>query len=252
MTSNLNNSVTATEQKGLVVITGASSGIGAALAKKMSAEGHPLLLLARRVERLEALGLEKCLCAKVDVTDQAQLEAAIAQAVEKFGPVDLLVNNAGVMLLGDVATQSASEWRQMFEVNVLALLNGMQAVLASMKANNHGTIVNVSSIAGRKTFANHAAYCGTKFAVHGLTENIREEVAGSQVRVITIAPGAVETELLSHTSSQEIIDGYEAWKTEMGSVLSADDVADSILFAYQMPQQVCIREIVLAATAQQP
>ena len=252
MTDKLSNSVTAADQKGLVVITGASSGIGAALAKKMSAAGHPLLLLARRVERLEALGLKNCLCAKVDVSDQSGLKAAIAKAVEKFGPVDLLVNNAGVMLLGDVANQQASEWQQMFEVNVLGLLNGMQAVLTDMKANNRGTIVNISSIAGRKTFANHAAYCGTKFAVHGLTENIREEVAESNVRVITIAPGAVETELLSHTSSQEIIDGYEAWKTEMGNVLSAEDVANSILFAYQMPQNVCVREIVLAATAQQP
>lgn len=140
----------------------------------------------------------------------------------------------------------------MFDVNVVGLLNGMQAVLSSMKTRNAGTIVNIISVAGRKTFGNHAAYCGTKFAVHAISENVREEVAGHNVRVTTIAPGAVETELLSHTTSDEIIGQYEAWKKDMGSVLAPSDVANAIAYAYQQPQQVCIREIVLAATAQQP
>lgn len=238
--------------KKLVVITGASSGIGEAIARRFSEEGHPLLLVARRVERLEALNLPNTLCEKVDVTDQASLITAIEKAEAQFGPADVLVNNAGVMLLGQIDTQDAAEWKRMFDVNVLGLLNGMHSVLASMKARNSGTIINISSIAGKKTFPDHAAYCGTKFAVHAISENVREEVAASNVRVTTIAPGAVETELLSHTTSQDIKDGYDAWKVDMGGVLAADDVARAVMFAYQQPQNVCIREIALASTKQQP
>lgn len=238
--------------KKLIVITGASSGIGAAIARRLSAEGHPLLLLARRVEQLEALDLPNTVCAKVDVTDKATFDDAIAKAEVLYGPVDGLVNNAGTMLLGQIDTQDANEWKTMFDVNVIGLLNGMQSVLAPMKARNSGTIINISSVAGRKTFGNHAAYCGTKFAVHAISENVREEVAEADVRVITIAPGAVETELLSHTTSDEIKAGYDSWKTEMGGVLAADDIARAVTFAYQQPQNVCIREIVLAPTRQQP
>ncbi|ELB2196332.1 TPA: SDR family oxidoreductase [Vibrio parahaemolyticus] len=238
--------------KKLVVITGASSGIGEAIARRFSEEGHPLLLVARRVERLEALNLPNTLCEKVDVTEQASLITAIEKAEAQFGPADVLVNNAGVMLLGQIDTQDAAEWKRMFDVNVLGLLNGMHSVLASMKARNSGTIINTSSIAGKKTFPDHAAYCGTKFAVHAISENVREEVAASNVRVTTIAPGAVETELLSHTTSQDIKDGYDAWKVDMGGVLAADDVARAVMFAYQQPQNVCIREIALAPTKQQP
>ncbi|EGR3203445.1 SDR family NAD(P)-dependent oxidoreductase [Vibrio parahaemolyticus] len=238
--------------KKLVVITGASSGIGEAIARRFSEEGHPLLLVARRVERLEALNLPNTLCEKVDVTDQASLITAIEKAEAQFGPADVLVNNAGVMLLGQIDTQDAAEWKRMFDVNVLGLLNGMHSVLASMKARNSGTIINISSIAGKKTFPDHAAYCGTKFAVHAISENVREEVAASNVRVTTIAPGAVETELLSHTTSQDIKDGYDAWKVDMGGVLAADDVARAVMFVYQQPQNVCIREIALAPTKQQP
>lgn len=234
--------------KKLVVITGASSGIGEAIARRFSEEGHPLLLVARRVERLEALNLPNTLCEKVNVTDQASLITAIEKAEAQFGPADVLVNNAGVMLLGQIDTQDAAEWKRMFDVNVLGLLNGMHSVLASMKARNSGTIINISSIAGKKTFPDHAAYCGTKFAVHAISENVREEVAASNVRVTTIAPGAVETELLSHTTSQDIKDGYDAWKVDMGGVLAADDVARAVMFAYQQPQNVCIREIALAPT----
>lgn len=234
--------------KKLIVITGASSGIGEAIARRLSDEGHPLLLLARRVDRLEALNLPNSLSVKVDVTDKASFDAAIAQGEAKFGPVDALINNAGAMLLGQIDTQDAQEWKTMFDVNVIGLLNGMQSVLAPMMERNTGTIINISSIAGKKTFPSHAAYCGTKFAVHAISENVREEVAASNVRVTTIAPGAVETELLSHTTSQEIKDGYDSWKEDMGGVLAADDIARAVAFAYQQPQNVCIREIALAPT----
>ena len=237
--------------KKLIVITGASSGIGEAIARRLSDAGHPLLLLARRVERLQALDLPNTLCEKVDVTDKSSFEAAIAKAEAQFGPTDCIVNNAGVMLLSPLDVQDSAEWKTMFDVNVMGLMNGMQAVLAPMKARQTGTIINISSIAGRKSFANHAAYCGTKFAVHAISENVREEVADFNVRVTTIAPGAVETELLSHTTSSDIIDGYEDWKGAMGGALSPDDVARSVEYAYQQPQGVCIREIVVCATRQQ-
>ncbi|GIU35090.1 SDR family oxidoreductase [Shewanella colwelliana] len=238
--------------KPLIVITGASSGIGAAMAQAFSVKGHPLLLLARRVEPMEALGLDNTLCISVDVTDATAMKDAIARAEKAFGPVGGLINNAGVMLLGAADVQDPAEWSQMLNINVMGVLNGIHAVLADMKARKTGTIINISSIAGRKTFPNHAAYCATKFAVHALTENIREEVAMDDVRMITIAPGAVETALLSHTTDEEIKAGYQEWKAFMGGVIEPTAVADAAVFAFEQPQNVCVREIVLAPTRQQP
>jgi NADP-dependent 3-hydroxy acid dehydrogenase YdfG len=238
--------------KPLIIITGASSGIGEAAARLFSAAGHPLLLLARRVERLEALQLPNTLSRRVDITDRAGLLTAVAEAQALFGPADALINNAGVMLLGEVTQQDPAQWEQMLDVNVKGLLNGIHAVVAGMVERKHGTIINVSSVAGRKTFPNHVAYVGTKFAVHGLSENLREELSPHNVRVVTIAPGAVDTELLSHTTDEEIKTGYRAWKQDMGgTVLNANDVASAIVYAYQQPQNVCIREMVMAATRQQ-
>jgi len=238
--------------KPLIIITGASSGIGEATARLLSAAGHPLLLLARRVERLEALELPNTLSRRVDITDRAALLAAVAEAEAQFGPADALINNAGVMLLGEMSKQDPAQWDQMLDVNVKGLLNGVHAVVSGMVERKHGTIINISSVAGRKTFPNHVAYVGTKFAVHGLSENLREELSPHNVRVITIAPGAVETELLSHTTDEAIKNGYQAWKQDMGgTVLSAEDVASAIAYAYQQPQNVCVREIVLTATRQQ-
>ena len=236
--------------KPLVVVTGASSGIGEAIARQMSEKGHPLLLLARRLERLTALDLPNTLCRKVDVTDRAAVKAAITEAEEKFGPVDCLINNAGLMQLGMAHEQDPAEWDNMIDVNIKGVLNGVHAVLAGMKARKSGTIINVSSVAGKKGFPSHVAYCGTKYAVHGLSETLREEVSDDSVRVITIAPGAVETELLGHTTSKDIIAGYESWKEGMGGVICANDIADCVSFVYSQPQNVCIRELVVTATRQ--
>lgn len=237
--------------KPLVVITGASSGIGAATAQAFSAAGHPLLLLSRRLDRMEQFGLPETLCIGVDVTDTAAVKAAIEQAETQYGPVGCLVNNAGVMLLGQVDVQDPAEWQTMLNVNVMGVLNGIHAVLAGMKQRGAGTIVNISSVAGRKTFPDHAAYCATKFAVHALTENIREEVSGTGVRLAVIAPGVVETELLSHTTDEGIKAGYQEWKQDIGGAIGPEVVADAIMFAYNQPPNVCIREIVLAPTSQQ-
>ena len=238
--------------KPLVVITGASSGIGEAIARQFSEKGHALLLLARRVERLEAMGLPNAMCRKVDVTDRNAIQAAIAEAEAVYGATDCLVNNAGVMLLGFANQQDPAEWDKMIDVNIKGVMNGISAVIAGMQERKGGTIINLSSVAGKKGFANHVAYCGTKFAVHGLSETLREEVADDNVRVITVAPGAVETELLGHTTSSDIINGYEEWKGSMGGAIAADDIADCVSFAYGMPQNVCVREVVVAATRQQP
>lgn len=238
--------------KPLIVITGASSGIGQATARLFSREGHPLLLIARRLERMEALGLPDTLCSATDVTDREAVAAAVEEAEKRFGPADAIINNAGVMLLGAIEKQDPAEWDTMLNVNLKGLLNGVHAVIGRMKARRHGTVINISSVAGRKTFPNHAVYVGTKFAVHGFSENLREEVADYNVRVTTIAPGAVETELLSHTTDDTIKSGYQEWKQQMGGkVLTPEDVANAIHYAYHQPQGVCIREIVLAATRQQ-
>lgn len=238
--------------KKLIIITGASSGIGKAIAEKMSEMGHPLLLLARRVDKMEELNLPKTLCKNVDVTDLNAIKDAISEAEAVYGKTDCLINNAGVMLLGDPATQNPEEWNTMFDVNVKGLLNGIHAVLADMKQRQEGTIINIGSVAGRKTLDNHAVYCGTKFAVHAITENIRSEVALSNIRMITIAPGATESELVSHTTSDEIKEGYTSWADSIGGAIKATDVANATWFAYSQPQNVCIREIVLAPTKQQP
>jgi NADP-dependent 3-hydroxy acid dehydrogenase YdfG len=239
------------KDKSLVVITGASSGIGEALAKTFSSAGFPLLLLARRVGRLESLGLQNAICEKVDVRDAAQFQAAIKKAEQQFDEVDCLINNAGVMLLGDPQLQDPSEMKTMLDVNVVGALNGIHCVLSGMIKRQRGTVINISSIAGRKTFTFHAGYCASKFAVHALSESIRADVAKHNVRVSTIAPGVVETELLSHTTSDEIKNNYEAWKSTLPYVLQPDDVAQAALYLYMQPQQICIREMVITATAQE-
>lgn len=236
--------------KPLVIITGASSGIGEETAKLFSKLGHPLLLLARRVNKLKSMNLPDSLSVELDVTDRQAFKDAIILAEKEFGPTDCLVNNAGVMLLGQVAKQDPDEWKKMFDVNVMGLLNGIHMVVDPMIQRGRGTIINIGSIAGRKTFPNHSAYCGSKFAVHAIGENLREEVSQSNVRVITIAPGAVETELLDHTTSGDIKDGYKSWKRSIGGAIHPKDVSNAILFAYQQPQSVCVREIVLAPTKQ--
>ncbi len=236
--------------KKLIVITGASSGIGATIAKTFADLGHPTLLLARRLEPMLELKLVNSMAMSVDVTDLKAVETAIRKAEQVYGPTDLLVNCAGVMLLGHSDTQSFSEWEHMLDVNIKGVLTGTHVVLHDMITAQRGTIINISSIAGRKTFDQHSVYCGSKFAVHAITEAMRKEVSASNVRFITIAPGVVETPLLSHTTDATIISDYTQWKQTIESGLDPQIVADCVRFAYQQPQSVCIREIVLAKTKQ--
>lgn len=238
--------------KRLIVITGASSGFGAEMAKIFNADGFPLLLLGRRTEKIEELGLSgEVMIRHADVTDQEELSKAIKEAESVYGPVDLLVNNAGVMLLGNVWKQSPKEWKTMLDTNVLGVLNGMQVVLPGMKERHHGTIINMSSIAGFKAFQNHAAYVASKFGVHGLSETVRQEVSGENIRIMLVAPGAAETELLTHVTDNSALSEYEDWKQSMGGItLDPKHVAETVKFMYDMPQEVNIREVDIAATRQ--
>ncbi|MFK4901004.1 SDR family oxidoreductase [Lactococcus petauri] len=240
-------------QKPLIVITGASSGFGAEIAKLFNAEGYPMLLLGRRVEKIKLLPLDfqNVLVKSVDVTNKMEFEQAIQKAEKVFGPTDLLVNNAGIMLLGNILTQDPAEWSRMMDTNVLGVLNGMQIVLPQMVERQGGTIINVSSLAGKKTFVNHAAYVASKFGVHGLSETIREEVSGKNVRISLVAPGAAETELLTHVTDNQALEDYDNWKQSMGgTTMSPQVVAQSVKFIYDMPQEVNIRELDIAATNQ--
>ncbi|MGZ3772138.1 MAG: SDR family oxidoreductase [Pseudobdellovibrionaceae bacterium] len=239
------------DNKGLVIVTGAGTGIGRAIAKEFSQRGYPLLLLDRSGKASE-LNLPQSISAKVDVSDLNAFSEAVKMAEFKFGPTDCLINNAGLMLLGQLETQDPIEWTQMMNVNVLGVLNGIKSVLGGMIERRSGSIINISSIAGKKTFPDHAAYCATKFAVHALTENLRQETAKHGLRCITIAPGVVETALLSHTTSESIKEAYKDWKKQIGGGLDPHDIAKAVLFAYEQPQNVCIREIVIAPTNQEP
>ena len=236
--------------KPLVAITGASSGIGAACAQVFDAAGYPTLLIARRGDRLKDLNLANAVLATVDVTDTEAMRTAIRAAEEQHGPVDLLVNNAGLMPLGRVVDQDPGEWQAMLDVNVMALLEATQMVLPAMVERKHGTIMNIGSVAGRNIYGNHTVYCGTKFAVHAISEGLRKETAESNVRVTVIAPGLVETELLQQTKDAQIVADYQAYKDSVGGAIPASVVADLILHVYELPQNVCIREVVLAPTAQ--
>lgn len=237
--------------KKLVVITGASSGFGMELAKLFSESEYPLLLLARRIEKMQALGLPNTMCRKVDVTDRESFETAVREAEAEYGKVDLMVNNAGIMLLGDLSNQDTQQLKKMLDVNVMGVMHGMQIVMNDMKAQKHGTIMNVSSIAGVLPFANHGAYCASKFGVTGLTRVARADMSPYNVRVLSIYPGAVATELIEHTTDQSIVDGYHEWKKTTGAVnITAKDVAKTIKFAYEMPQAVSLREITITDTMQ--
>jgi NADP-dependent 3-hydroxy acid dehydrogenase YdfG len=235
------------KMKPLVAITGASSGIGKSTAKAFSDAGYPLLLMARRIENLKALSLPNSMLRPVDVTKPEEIESAFNDAQKEYGAIDCLINNAGLMMLGLPWEQDPLEWQKMVQVNILGVLNGIHYVLPDMVLRKKGTIINISSLAGRKTFQKHAVYCATKFAVHALSETIREEVSQYNVRVITIVPGAVETELITHTTSKEI---QKEWWNGLNGILKPEDVAKAILFAYEQPQDVCLREIVITPTGQ--
>jgi NADP-dependent 3-hydroxy acid dehydrogenase YdfG len=237
-------------EKPLVAITGASSGIGEATARAFSAAGHPVLLMARRIDRLEALDLPNAVSRKVDVRDRAAIAAAVADAEALHGPVDMMFCNAGIARLGDIGRQSPDEWDEMIDINTKGVMNSVHAVLSGMMARRHGTLVMMSSIAGRKVYPDHTVYCGTKFFVHGVSESLREYLAGYDVRVIVISPGIIETEVLNGVTDPNTLANYKANKAAIEGGIPADHVADLILNAYQLPQRALVQEICITPTRQ--
>lgn len=236
--------------KPLVAITGASSGIGEATARAFSAAGYPLLLMARRVDRMEALGLPDAVIRKVDVRDRPAIAAAVADGEARFGPVDLMFANAGIAHLADIATQPPEEWDAMIDINAKGMMNTVHAVLGGMIERRQGTLVMMSSIAGRKVYPDHTVYCGTKFFVHAVSESLREYCSNYNVRVQVISPGVIETEVLSGVNDPKTLSAYQANKAAIGGGIGPEHVADLILATYRMPQNAIVQEIVVTPTRQ--
>lgn len=236
--------------KPLVAITGASSGIGEATVRAFSAAGHPVLMMARRIKKMEAMGLANAMCRKVDVRSRDEINAAVADAEAEFGPVDIMFANAGIARLADIGRQPPDEWDEMIDINTKGMLNTVKAVINGMMERKHGTLVMMSSIAGRKVYPDHTVYCGTKYFVHGISESLREYLADYNVRVLVLSPGVIETEVLSGVLDEATLANYRENKVKMGGGIGADIVADLILNACQLPQNALVQEICLTPTRQ--
>ena len=183
--------------------------------------------------------------------DRSAIANAIQEAEAAYGPVDCLFNNAGIARLGDISSQSPDEWDETIDINIKGAMNALHPVINSMKERRSGTIVNMSSIAGRKVYPDHTVYCGSKFFVHAVSESLRGYLAPFDVRVIVISPGIIETEVLDHVTDPNTLKAYKDNKVRIGGGISADHVANMILFAYQMPQNVLIQEMVVTPTRQE-
>ncbi len=236
--------------KPLAAITGASSGIGEAAARAFSAAGHPVLLMARRLDRMEAMNLPRSMCRKVDVRDRGQIAAAVAEAESEFGPVDMMFANAGIARLADIGRQPPNEWDEMIDINTKGVMNTVHAVMRGMIERKTGTLVMMSSIAGRKVYPDHTVYCGTKYFVHAVAESLREYLSEHNVRVLVLSPGVIETEILSGVLDGGTLEAYKKNKAEMGGGIGAGIVGKLILDAYQLPQNALIQEICLTPTRQ--
>jgi NADP-dependent 3-hydroxy acid dehydrogenase YdfG len=245
------------ELKGKVaLVTGASSGIGAATAKKLAFYGVKVGLAARRLDRLQALVDEikaaggEAVAIEMDVTDQGSVDRGVQQLLRQFGTIDIAFNNAGLMPISDIASLKVDEWHRMVDVNVKGLLNTVAAVLPTMKANKAGHIINTSSIAGRKTFAGLGVYCATKHAVAAFSDILRMEVAPKyNIRVTSLQPGAVESELFEHITDPGYRQQMEQLKEQM-TFLKSEDIADSVVYALQAPDHVDLAEVFIMPTSQ--
>jgi NADP-dependent 3-hydroxy acid dehydrogenase YdfG len=245
----------ATIKDKVVVITGASSGLGEATARHLGERGAKLVLAARRAERLEALVAEitagggQAIAVTTDVARQADVEALVERAVAHFGRVDVLVNNAGTMPLSPLAKLKVDEWDRTIDINIKGVLYGIAAVLPRFAAQGSGHVINVSSVAGIKVFAPiGTVYSATKFAVRAISEGLRME-APEGVRTTIISPGAVASELKLHSSDAETAAAVQAFY--QANEIPADSVARAIAYAIEQPANVDINEIVLRPVAQE-
>src|SRR5919109_170714 len=233
------------------VVTGASSGIGEATAQRLAEAGASVALAARRDDRITELASRiqaeggTAIAVKTDVTDEPQAKALIERARDELGGLDVLVNNAGVMLLGPVVGADTDEWRRMVNVNLLGLFYCTHAALPIMGEQGSGHIVNVSSVAGRIARLGSAVYAATKFGVCAFSEGLRQEVLHANVRVTVVEPGMVETELADHVTNPMAREAIDRMRSAMESPLSSDDIAASILYAVSQPQHVSVNEILV-------
>lgn len=231
----------------VVLITGASSGIGEATACELAAAGARLFIGARRGERLQALAEELGAAVAwrtLDVTDGADFDAFVDAAEARFGRIDALVNNAGVMPLSPLAALKRDEWKRMIDVNIHGVLNGIAAVLPRFVAQRHGHVVNVASVAAHIVVPSAAVYCGTKHAVRAITEGLRQE--HDEVRSTLISPGVVATELGHDITDPTVATALTGWRKK---ALTPDAIARAVRFALEQPDGVDVNEVIVRPTA---
>ncbi|MDR3369713.1 SDR family oxidoreductase [Rhodoferax sp.] len=239
----------------VIVITGASSGLGEAAARLLSAEGATVVLGARRLERIQALADElitkggRAMARATDVTQRTQVSALVDAAVQNFGRIDVLINNAGLMPQSPLDRIKVDDWDQMIDVNIKGVLYGIAAALPHMQRQKAGHIINVSSVAGHKVGPGGAVYSATKHAVRALSEGLRQEVKAWNIRSTIISPGAVATELPGSATeadvAQRLKDFYDAY------AIPADSFARTVAFAISQPDDVDINEILFRPTRQE-
>ena len=237
------------DTKPAAVITGASSGIGAATARALAAAGYRVALLARRADRITALADEVgdgAIAIEADVTDRDALVAAAERVQTELGGADALVNNAGVMLLGPFSAEQRSDYRQMIEVNLLGAITTTEVFLDQLR-DGGGDIVNISSVAGRTARAGNGVYAATKWGMNGWSESLRQELL-PDVRVTLIEPGIVATELSTHITHEETRQGVQ--QAYDVAQVTADDVAEIIAFTLARPRHLAINEILLRPASQ--
>lgn len=246
----------------VALVTGASSGIGAATALALAAAGASVTLAARRADRLSEIAEKitsaggQALVHETDVTDRAQAQAAVDATVARFGRLDTLINNAGVMLLGPIENAPVEEWERMIHLNLLGLLYTANAALphllkaASESPRRVADLVNISSVAGRIARHGSGVYNLTKFGVGAFSESLRQEVTKRHVRVSVIEPGAVDTELTTHLRP-EIRDQARQRFADV-ETLHADDIADAITYVVTRPRRVAVNEVLIRPTEQEP
>ena len=236
--------------KPLIAITGASSGIGCEIAKIFAAHGHPLLLMARRINALTDLRLKNAMCRSVDVRDREAIVKAVEDAEQEFGQVDMMVANAGLARLANVLEQDPLEWDDMIDINVRGVLNSVHAVMGSMSQRKSGTLAIIGSVAGAKSYPDHTVYGATKAFVRSLSASLRETLADRSVRVIHLTPGITETNVLNGVTDAKTLAAYERGKKWIGGGLDASVVANQVYMAYSLPQEVNVQEISLSPTRQ--
>ncbi|MGH8273297.1 MAG: SDR family oxidoreductase [Gammaproteobacteria bacterium] len=239
-------------QDKVVLITGASSGLGEAAARRLAERGAKLMLAARRennlkklVEAIESDGGTAAYTV-TDVTERSQVEALAKATVDTYGRIDVLINNAGLMPLAPLDALKVDEWEQMIDVNVKGVLYGIAAVLPTMRKQHSGHVINLSSVAGHKVMPGGVVYCATKHAVRAISEGVRLEGNG-EIRATNISPGAVATELADHISHKESAEqASEMYK----SAIEADAIARAIVYAIEQPDEVDVNEMIIRPTAQ--